>query len=106
MLENLLEDLTIGLSDAEKTDLEEMISAFKNKQSAVLPFQDSKSLEDQLLSLREKLSQYADVLLKNDQKLKLLYEILRLSDQKTRIINQRIDAVMELLRGQNIFIEV
>jgi hypothetical protein len=105
MIEDLLEDITLGLSDAEKTDLEEMISAFKNTQSVLIPSLDLKGLEEQVLSLHKKISQYADILLKNDRKFKLLYEILRLSDQKTGIINQRIDAVMALLKGQNILIE-
>jgi len=106
MTEDILEEINLGLSEAEKMDLEEMISEFKDQQSPSLPSGDLKGLEEQIGSLGEKLSRYAAILLKNDNKIKLLLEILRLSDQKSSIMNQRIDALMELLKGKNIFIDV
>ena len=89
MTDKSFEEITIGLSDAEKDDLEKMIKAFKEKQPAE----------------PETLAQYGDILLKFDVKLKLLYGILRLSDQKNRILDQRIKAALELLKGQNILTE-
>ena len=101
MTEKVLEEITVGLSDAEKNDLEEMIKAFRKKQSAEPETLTSEDVQ----SISENLAQYGDILLKFDTKLKLLYGILRLSDQKNRIMNQRIDAVIELLKGQKIFTE-
>ncbi|MEW6184515.1 MAG: hypothetical protein AB1585_02100 [Thermodesulfobacteriota bacterium] len=106
MTEDILEEINLGLSEAEKSDLEAMISEFKDKPSPPLPSGDLKGLEEQIGSLGEKLSHFAAILLKNDNKIKLLLEILRLSDQKSRIMNQRIDALMELLKGKNIGIDV
>ena len=100
MSEKVLEEITIGLSDSEKDDLEEMIKAFREKQSASQETLDSEDIQKQILSISEKLAQYGDVLLKFDTKLKLLYEILRFSDQKNSIMNQRIDTIIELLKGQ------
>jgi len=100
MSEKILEEITVGLSDAEKDDLEEMIKAFREKQSASQETLDSEDIQKQILSISEKLAQYGDVLLKFDTKLKLLYEILRFSDQKNSIMNQRIDTIIELLKGQ------
>ena len=105
MSEKILEEITVGLSDAEKDDLEEMIKAFRKKQSATPETLASEDVQKQILSIGENLAQYGDILLKFDTKLKLLYGILRLSDQKNRIMNQRIDAVIELLKGQNILTE-
>ena len=105
MTEKVLEEITVGLSDAEKDDLEEMIKAFRKKQSAAPETPASEDEQKQILSIGENLAQYGDILLKLDTKLKLLYGILRLSDQKNRIMNQRIDAVIEVLKGQQILTE-
>ena len=105
MTEKVLEEITVGLSDAEKDDLEEMIKAFRNKQSGAPEPPASEDVQKQILSISENLAQYGDILLKFDTKLKLLYGILRLSDQKNRIMNQRIDAILELLKGQKISTE-
>ncbi|MDH3358113.1 MAG: hypothetical protein OEM06_11665, partial [Desulfobacteraceae bacterium] len=105
MTDKVLEEITVGLSDAEKDDLEEMIKAFRKKQSAAPETPASEDEQKQILSIGENLAQYGDILLKLDTKLKLLYGILRLSDQKNRIMNQRIDAVIEVLKGQQILTE-
>ena len=105
MTDKVLEEITIGLSDAEKDDLEEMIKAFREKQSAEPETLASEDIQKQIMSLTENLAQYGDILLKFDSKLKLLYGILRLSDQKNRILDQRIKAAIELLKGQNILTE-
>jgi hypothetical protein len=101
MTDKVLEEITIGLSDAEKDDLEEMIKAFREKQPAVPETLASEDIQKKIMSLTENLAQYGDILLKFDAKLKLLYGILRLSDQKNRILDQRINAAIELLKGQN-----
>ncbi len=105
MTEKVLEEITVGLSDAEKDDLEEMIKAFRKKQSDAPETLASEDEQKQILSISENLAHYGDILLKFDTKLKLLYGILRLSDQKNRIMNQRIDAVIELLKGQRVLTE-
>jgi hypothetical protein len=105
MTEKVLEEITVGLSDAEKDDLEEMIKAFRKKQSASPETLASEDVQKQILSISENLAQYGDILLKFDTKLQLLYGILRLSDQKNRIMDQRISAVIELLKGQKILTE-
>lgn len=105
MTDKVLEEITVGLSDAEKDDLEEMIKAFRKMQSAAPETLSPEDIQKQILSTSENLAQYGDILLKFDTKLKLLYGILRLSDQKNKIMNQRIDAVIELLKGQKVLTE-
>ena len=105
MTDKALEEITIGLSDAEKDDLEEMIKAFREKQPAEPEALASEDIQKKMMSLTENLAQYGDILLKFDAKLKLLYGILRLSDQKNRILDQRINAAIELLKRQNTLTE-
>ena len=105
MNEDLMEEMNIGLSDDEKTDLEEMITVFRNNKPGTSERNDSKSNEEKIHELYDKLSEYSEILLKFDKKLKVLYEILRLSEQKNRITNQRFNAILELLKRQNLMNE-
>jgi hypothetical protein len=105
MIEKALEEITIGLSDAEKNDLEQMIKAFREKQSAAPETSVSDDVHEQVLSMSESFAQFGDILLKFDTKIKLLHRILSLSDKKNKILNQRIDAVIELLKERKILTE-
>ncbi len=49
MTEKVLEEITVGLSDAEKDDLEEMIKAFRKKQSAAPETLASEDVQKQIL---------------------------------------------------------
>ncbi|MFO7554108.1 MAG: hypothetical protein R6W88_02790 [Desulfobacterales bacterium] len=99
MTENIHEDIIVGLSDDEKNDLEKMISAFREKQSTQPDGTAAEDVQQQILSMSENLAHYGDILLKFDAKIKLLHGILHLSDEKNRIMSQRIDAIIELLKG-------
>jgi hypothetical protein len=105
MDDKVLEEITVGLSDAEKNDLEKMIKAFRKKQSAAPDSSVSDDVHKQLLSMGENLAQFGDILLNFDTKIKLLRGILSLSDKKNRIMSQRIDAILELLKEQKILSE-
>jgi hypothetical protein len=105
MDDKILEEITVGLSDAEKNDLEKMIKEFRKKQPAAPDTSVSNDVHTQLISMSENLAQFGDILLKFDTKIKLLHGILSLSDKKNRIMNQRIDAVIELLKEQKILSE-
>jgi hypothetical protein len=105
MNDKVLEEITVGLSDAEKNDLEKMIKAFREKQPSAPETSVQDNDHKQMLSMGETLAHFGDVLLKFDTKIKLLRGILSLSDKKNRIMNQRIDAVIELLKEQKILSE-
>ena len=105
MNDKVFEDITIGLSDEEKNDLEKMIKAFRAKQSATTETSVSGDADKQMLSMGQSLARFGDVLLKYDTKIKLLHSILSLSEKKNTIMNQRIDAVIELLKAQNMLSE-
>jgi hypothetical protein len=105
MNDKVFEDITIGLSDEEKNDLEKMIKAFRAKQSSKTETSVSGDVNKQILSMSKSLAQFGDVILKYDTKIKLLHQILSLSEKKNTIMNQRIDAVIELLKEQHILSE-
>ena len=51
MNDKVFEDITIGLSDEEKNDLEKMIKAFRAKQSATTETSVSGDADKQMLSM-------------------------------------------------------
>lgn len=105
MNDKVLEEITVGLSEAEKNDLENMIKTFR-KQQASAPANSAPDEEHKrLVSMSENLAQFGDILLKFDTKIKLLHKILSLSDKKNHIMNQRIDAIIEMLKEQKILSE-
>jgi len=111
MNDKVLEEITVGLSEAEKNDLENMIKAFRKQQasapatSASASASASGEVHKQFVSMSENLAQFGDILLKFDTKIKLLHKILSLSDKKNHIMNQRIDAIIEMLKEQKILSE-
>ena len=93
-------EIIVGLSDGEKKDLEELITSFKKKDPSAPPDPSAKDVYDQVQSMSAKLAHFGEVLLKFDVKLKSFYEILRLSHKKSEIMNQRIDTIIETIKGQ------
>lgn len=105
MNDKVLEEITVGLSEAEKNDLENMIKAFRTQQASAPAASTSGEVHKQFVSMSENLAKFGDILLKFDTKIKLLHKILSLSDKKNHIINQRIDAIIEMLKEQKILSE-
>ena len=93
-------EIVIGLSDAEKKDLEELIKAFKENESSTPAGPSMEDAQKQIKSLSTKLAQFGDLLLTFDTKMKSFYEISLLSYQKSEIMNQRIGALLEIMKGQ------
>jgi hypothetical protein len=93
-------EIIIGLSDGEKKDLEELITSFKKKQSLAPPDPSAEDVQNQIKSMSAELAHFGEILLKFDAKMKSFYEILRLSHKKSEIMNQRIDTITEIIKGQ------
>jgi hypothetical protein len=105
MNDKVLEEITVGLSEAEKNDLENMIKTFRKQQASAPADSATDEEHKRLVSMSENLAQFGDILLKFDTKIKLLHQILSLSDKKNHIMNQRIDAIIEMLKEQKILSE-
>ena len=93
-------ELNVGLSDGEKKDLEKLITAFREKEPSTPPDPSSEDIHGQIKSMGAKLAQFGDILLKFDTKMKSFYEILLLSCKKSEMMNQRIDAIIEIIKDR------
>jgi hypothetical protein len=100
MTEEAQTEIIIGLSDEEKEDLEELIKTIKEDQSLELRSSTNEDVQKQIRSMCTNLAHLGDMLLKIDDKMKSFYEIIRLSCKKDEMLNKRIDAIIEIMRGR------
>lgn len=100
MTEEAQTEIIIGLSDEEKEDLEELIKTIKEDQSVELRSSTNEDVQKQIRSIGANLAHLGDMLLKIDDKMKSFYEIIRLSCKKDEMLNKRIDAIIEIMRGR------
>ena len=91
--------IDVGLSDEEKADLEKLITGLKQDPSEAQLGASPEELQKQVQSMTENLTQLVEMLLKFDTKMRALYDIVRLSHQKSDMMNKRIDAIIESLKG-------
>ena len=102
MTEEAQTEIIIGLSEKEKEDLEELIKTIKGDQSVELRSSTNEDVQQQIRSMDANLAHLGDMLLKIDDKMKSFYEIIRLSCRKDEMLNKRIDAIIEIMRGRRI----
>ena len=100
MTEEAQTEIIIGLSEEEKEDLEELIKTIKEDQFIELRSSTNEDVQKQLQSMGANLAHLSDMLLKIDDKMKSFFEIIRLSCKKDQMLNKRIDAIIEIIRGR------
>jgi len=93
-------EIIVGLSDGEKKDLENLITAFREKESSAPSDPSKEDVYNQIKSMSAKLAQFGDILLKFDTKIKSFYEILLLSYKKGEMMNRRIDTIIEIMKNR------
>ncbi|MGD8513433.1 MAG: hypothetical protein PVG85_05745 [Deltaproteobacteria bacterium] len=91
--------LDVGLSDEEKEDLDKLIKGLKEDQPNAQVGATPEDIQKQIASMMENLTQLGEMLMKFDTKMKSLYEIVRLSYEKGEMMNKRIDAIVESMKG-------
>ncbi len=101
MAEEAQTEIVIGLSDEEKEDLEKMIKTFREEQSVEPSSSAIEDVQKQIRSMSANRVQFGDMLLKFDAKMKSFYKIIRLSCKKDEMLNQRIDAIIEIMKGRS-----
>ena len=101
MAEKADPEIVVGLSEEEKEDLEEMITSFRKEQSAGSPDSGDENVQKKIASMSENLADFGDMLLKYDDKMKSFYKIIRLFCKKDEIFNQRVDAIIEIMKGRS-----
>ena len=88
----------IGLSEAEKNDLEEMIDQFQKERSGTRAIADFDTVQQQIDTINQRLANLSNMFLNLDRRIKPLYETIRLTYQKSEILNQRINALIDSIR--------
>ena len=91
---------TVGLSEAEKNDLEKMIGEFRRDR---LKYADTSGetrepIQAQVDRLSRRLADLSEWVLTTDRQMAALVEVMRLSYQKSEMLNQRLDAVIAALK--------
>ncbi|WP_155320191.1 hypothetical protein [Desulfosarcina alkanivorans] len=89
---------TVGLSEAEKQDLEEMIGDFRRKSAGGDLPEETTPTRTQLDSIARKLADLSEMVLRMDRQMAPLVEVIRLSHQKSELLSQRLDAVIAALK--------
>ncbi len=98
MPQHPLDDLPVGLTEAEKEDLEEMIVAFHRNHHPDQPEADRQPLQGQSDDSESKLADLTEMILSIDRRLSSLVEVMRLSHEKSELLTQRLDAVIAALK--------
>jgi len=89
---------TVGLSEAEKNDLEKMIGEFRRHRPNDASMETGEPIQGQLDSLTRRLADLTEMVLTTDRRIATLMEVIRLSHQKSELLNQRLDAVIAALK--------
>ncbi len=89
--------LNMGLSEAERRDLERMIGEFRQASPYVEP--DMASVQKQIDAINKRMAYLTNMFLIIDRRMKPLYEIMRLTFEKSDILNERIDTILEAMRN-------
>ena len=91
-------ELDIGLSEAERRDLEQMIHDFQKERDWGESPRDIDSLNAQIDTINARLTALTHMFLTIDRQIKPLYETLRLTYRKSEILNQRINTLINAIR--------
>jgi hypothetical protein len=98
MSQQKVEPFTVGLSEAEKDDLEKMIGEFCRYYPENVRREDIEPIQNQIDGLTRKLADLSQMVLTVDRQMASLVEFMRLSHQKSELLNQRLDAVVAALK--------
>ena len=91
--------LNIGLSEEEKSDLEQMIGDFRKESKTKTPELNLAEIQKQIDAINKRLAYLTSMFLIMDRRMQPLFETVRLTFQKSELLNQRINAILESLRS-------
>ena len=100
MSQQKIDALPVGLSEAEKDDLEKMIGEFRRDRlkDADASGETREPIQAQVDRLTRRLADLSESVLTTDRQMAALVEVMRLSHQKSELLNQRLDAVIAALK--------
>jgi hypothetical protein len=98
MTDKIRSDINIGLSSAEKNDLEKLIGEFSAGQNRISSENSVEEIQKQLAAMKKLLARHGEMLMKFDSRMKAFYEIICLTHEKSEIMNERINTVIETIK--------
>ncbi len=93
-----IDALAVGLSEAEKDDLQKMIGEFRRDRLKDDPGETREPIQAQVDRLTRKLVDLSEWVLTTDRQMAALVKVMRLSHQESELLNQRLDAVIAALK--------
>lgn len=93
-----IDEFPIGLSEAERQDLEKMIGEFHGNREAGSTKAAREPIQSQLDSITRRLADLTEMVMGIDRQTASLVEVIRLSHRKSELLNQRLDAVIAALK--------
>ena len=100
MVEENQAEFSVGLSEEEKEDLENLIKTYRNEQFRLSPDADIEDIHRQFEILTEQITRVSEIILRFDKRIKSLYEIIRLSTQKSEKMNERINTIVKYIKNK------
>ncbi len=98
MSQQKVNEFTVGLSEAEKHDLEKMIGDFRRHRPEDALAATREPIQAQLDSITRRVADLTEMFLTMDRQIAPLVEVIRLSHKKSELLNQRLDAVIAALK--------
>ena len=98
MSQQKIDALPVGLSEAEKDDLENMIGEFRRGRQQDASGETREPIQAQVDGLTRRLADLSEWILTTDRQMAALADVMRLSHQKSELLNQRLDAVIAALK--------
>jgi len=99
MVEDTQAELTIGLSEEEKDDLENLIRSIREDPSFSSAETVPEDVQERIALLTDHVARLSEMVLKFDARMKAFYEIIRLFYQKSNKMNERIDTVVRYIKS-------
>lgn len=91
---------TLGLSEAEKDDLEKMIGEFGRHHPKYCHGEASEPIQVQIDKIASRLADLSQMVLTIEHQMASLMAVMRLSHHKSELLNQRLDDVIAALKKE------
>ena len=102
MNEEASPELSIGLSEEERTELEQLITVLRTDKQADTAEIFAPTSEHDLKAMQEQVSRCSEIILNFDARLKSLFDIVCLFYEKSTIMNERINTIADTINSKTL----
>ena len=97
MTEEATTEISIGLSEEERTELAELITVLRANGHAESSDNNGHSAGHDIKTVQEQVSRCSEIILTFDARLKSLYDIVCLFYEKSTLMNERINTIADAM---------